>query len=104
MKGVDYLLCFPDTDETLITKMFEYLAVRKPIINVGGEEGGEAARLIADYGVGSTVRDEPNEIARLLKGLIRHPLRIRMISNLSSFSRESQTRRLAAFLNEVIKG
>ena len=104
MKGVDYLLCFPDTDEGVITKMYEYLAARKPIINVGGEDGGEIACLIAEYGVGSTVRDEPSEIARLLKRLIRRPLRIKRIGNLSPFSRESQTRRLAALLNEVIKG
>lgn len=102
MKGVDYLLCVPYGKEAVTTKIFEYLAVRKPIINLGDEDG-EAARLIAKCGVGATVRPDPAEIASFLKGLLRFPLKIETNNDISSFSRKAQTERLAMFLNEIIK-
>lgn len=102
MKGVDYLLCIPYGKEAVTTKMYEYLAVRKPIINLGDEDG-EAARLIAKYGVGATVRPDPGEIASFLKGLLRFPLKIEAINDVSSFSRKAQTEKLAMFLNGIMK-
>lgn len=103
MKSVDYLLCIPPAKEVVTAKIYEYLAVRKPIINLGDEDG-EAARLIARYGVGATVGPDPTEIASFLKGLLRFPLKVEAISDVSFFSRERQTEKLAMFLNEIIKG
>ncbi|MGA2462601.1 MAG: glycosyltransferase [Candidatus Bathyarchaeia archaeon] len=103
MKGVEYLLCIPGWNQTLTWKIYEYLAAGKPIINVG-EEDGEAARLIAKYDVGATVRPDPVQIKNLLKGLLRFPLAIKRLNDIRSFSREKQTEKLAIFMDEIVKG
>jgi glycosyltransferase involved in cell wall biosynthesis len=102
MKSVEYLLCIPESSFALTSKIFEYVAVGKPIVNIE-DENGEAARLISRYGIGSTVRSDPREIAIFLKGLLRVPLTIEGISDVSHFSRERQTEKLAMFLNAVIE-
>lgn len=100
MKAVQYLLNINCVRHGLGTKIYDYLAVGKPIINVGYEDG-EAARLIAEYDVGATVRPDPTDVASFLRRLLRSPLRIERRGDVSSLSRERQTGKLAMFLNEI---
>jgi hypothetical protein len=103
MKAVQYLLNILNIRHGPGTKIYDYIAAGKPIINVGYEDG-EAARLVAQYGLGTTVRPEPQEITNLLKRLLQFPLKREGMRDLSSFSRAKQTEKLAMFLNDMMEG
>jgi glycosyltransferase involved in cell wall biosynthesis len=68
MKGADYLLLFSGHEMLLPTKLFEYIATRKPIINIGHVHG-EAANLIREFRAGISCDLNVQSVLEVLKNL-----------------------------------
>lgn len=68
MKGADYLLLLSGHEMLLPTKLFEYIASRKPIINIG-HAYGEAASLIREFQAGISCDLNVQSVLNVLKNL-----------------------------------
>ncbi|MCL4518931.1 MAG: glycosyltransferase [Thaumarchaeota archaeon] len=69
IKGADYLLLFPGHVSALPAKAFEYIAARRPILNIGSKFG-EAAELIESTGVGVSCNSNVKDIHDALRQLL----------------------------------
>jgi glycosyltransferase involved in cell wall biosynthesis len=99
------LLVIPDVPGSkgiLTGKLFEYLAARKPIINIGPADG-EAAEIISECRAGRTFeRNEQEAIVNYLYELVRQWNQNQHAdiddNSINKYSRRSQTEQLAAII------
>jgi glycosyltransferase involved in cell wall biosynthesis len=89
-------------------KLYEYVAAGRPVLFIG-PVNGDAARLLKEAGVGTTVSNDEEEIYRALQQL--HDLwergRLRVSANpaaIRRYSRVSQVERLADIFSRVAEG
>lgn len=108
-RAADVLLFFPWTGPgeagVYTTKLFEYLGARRPVLGVGRPDS-DAGRLIASHRAGHVSQDAES-IAQWLRARIaakraagREPDLAG--KGLEALTRESQTRRLSAFLERLV--
>src|SRR5712691_8149713 len=81
-------------------KLFEYAAARRPVLGIG-PDGGVAARLLRDFGMG-VVLQRPDEIAGELRRLMDEKARTGSLPDVApqpphELSRERQVEKLASF-------
>ncbi len=90
----------------LTGKIYEYLAVKRPILCIGPEEG-EAAKVVkeAEAGLVSGFRDLEKLKANISTFYQNYKNKVVFEGgkNISKFSRKEQTRELAALLNSIMK-
>ena len=93
-------------DKGILTgKLFEYLASRKPIIAVGPVDG-DAAKIIEECGAGRMFsRDQEDQIAGYILGLIKDRLNGKPLDNASDtfkkYSRRKQAEALAGIIEKI---
>ena len=101
----DVLLLITAPDQTSIAtgKLFEYMAVNKPILAL--TRGTEAGRIVMDTGTGLVVApDKPNDIADALELILRQNgilLLDRKENAIADFSRSSQITKFALRLKSI---
>ncbi|MCD6242608.1 glycosyltransferase family 4 protein [Candidatus Bathyarchaeota archaeon] len=100
MLGADVLLLIPGTSETLTSKIFEYLAAKKFILNIS-DENGQASRFIERMKAGKTVT--PLTLYKTLRDILTSKnVRVTLNSNeLDKFSKPNLTKLLASKLELI---
>ncbi|MBN2173367.1 MAG: glycosyltransferase family 4 protein [Bacteroidales bacterium] len=95
----------PNARMVLTGKIFEYMGSGRPILCIGPTDG-DAAKIIAEAGVGKTVA--PNDAAGLKKSILEYfdlylkgKLSVDGV-NIDRFSRRNLTQKLAEVLNELM--
>ncbi len=100
----DYSMLFiaeKKSDIVIPAKLFEYMAIRKPIIAMIPQKG-EAADLIKEYGLGFIVpSNDVNKIKDTILQAIEHKIKITENKNLEKFTRRYQTKQLAQILDNI---
>lgn len=99
------LLLFPATnlDRGIPGKLFEYLAARTPILNIGPLDG-DAARIIHDCKAGETVARDRDIIVEQLKVLHAEAFEKGLFgesSKVADFSRQQCAKKYGAFLDRI---
>jgi glycosyltransferase involved in cell wall biosynthesis len=110
-RGADALLLLPGNEPAAkgvyTGKFFEYLGARRPLVVVSDRDN-VAATLVAERGLG-IVETEPAAFAARLDEWVQRKRRGDGLpdldpADLQGFTREVQARRLAGFLDEVVRG
>lgn len=98
--SADMLLLIPGTSETLTSKIFEYLAAKKFILNIS-DENGQASRFIERMKAGKTVT--PLTLYKTLRDILTSKnVRVTLNSNeLDKFSKPNLTKLLASKLELI---
>lgn len=105
MVNADLLLnLFPETknDKGIPGKLFEYLAARQPVLNIGPKDG-DAARIIEECANGASFeRNEGEEIFQFIKKQAESQVSERLVQvgnlNIQNYSRKSLATRYAALM------
>jgi glycosyltransferase involved in cell wall biosynthesis len=106
--GADILLMLqwdnPSEAGNLPGKLFEYLGARRPVLALG-YDGGEMARIIRERGAGLFAND-PQEIARQLRGWIETKRRADYVAALpesatAGYTRQEQYQQLLPILYQA---
>ncbi len=102
--GADVLLIFPGYKAASTTKLFEYLAARRFILNIGNE-AGEVSKILLSANCGITVRPDKEElketIVKIIKGDITKDIDYKD-SFIKMFSAREVAKKLACILNSSL--
>jgi glycosyltransferase involved in cell wall biosynthesis len=103
IKGADSLLLIPGYEDAITAKIYEYLAARKPILNIGARMS-EVARMITKYGVGVSCNLSVEEVRNGLlqiQGDIRQ--RARSFAQLDELTRDYQFQKYVKVFDSVVR-
>ena len=96
------LVLQPASPLQIPAKIYEYVAINRPLLVVGGE--GATAALVEHHGLGRCCPALVPELKRLLAQLLTSPLRAPSASARGSFHYRELTRHLAARFDDAVAG
>jgi glycosyltransferase involved in cell wall biosynthesis len=83
-------------------KIFEYMAMQRPMVVIGGE--GATADLVADKGLGVVCPDVVDDIASLLEDIVNGRRRVPAAGSeiVAEFVYQNLTRRLVGIFDDAV--